>query len=257
MIDIHSHILPGIDDGSKTIEESIEILKQAEQNGVTDIILTPHYMLGSEYVVNNEDKRKLLTKLKRYVKKEGLNVNLYLGNEVFVENDMPRLKQEKEIATLNNSNYLLFELPLNYRYNGVDEVLFELGCKGYVPVLAHPERYGFIKEDPRRIEDLIDKGAIIQCNMGSFLGKYGRHAKDTAILFLKHHMISFVASDIHHTRNKFYEEIEEVKEVMRKYVSEEEIDNLFTNNAKKILDKEIVSSDKYKPIKKGIFRKWK
>ena len=79
MIDIHSHILPGIDDGSKSIEESIDILKQASENGVTDIIVTPHYMLGSEYIVNNEDKRKLLTKLKRYAKKEGLEINLYLG----------------------------------------------------------------------------------------------------------------------------------------------------------------------------------
>lgn len=257
MIDIHTHILPGIDDGSRTIEESISILRQAEKNGVTDIILTPHYILGSEYIVNNENKRKLLTKLKRYAKKEGLDINLYLGNEVFVENNMPKLKEEKEIATLNNSNYILFELPLNYRYNGIDEVLFELGCKGFIPVLAHPERYGFIKEDPRRIEDLIDKGAIIQCNLESFLGKYGRHAQTNAILFLKHHMISFIGSDVHHSKNKFYDDIEDVKDIMRKYISEEEIEDLFTNNAKKIFEKEIIDSPDYKPIKRGIFHKWK
>ncbi len=257
MIDIHSHILPGIDDGSRTIEESVELLKQAEKNGVTDLIVTPHYMLGSDYEANNETKRKLLTKLKRYAKKEGLNINLYLGNEVFVENNMPGMIKDKKITTLNNSHYLLFELPLNYRYNGVEEVLFELGCKRYTPVLAHPERYGFIKEDPRRIERLIDKGAVLQCNLESFLGKYGKHAKKTAILLLKHHMITFIGSDIHHDTNKFYDDINEVKMIMKKYVSESEIEDLFVNNAKKILNKEEISLADYKPIKKGLLTKWR
>lgn len=257
MIDIHSHILPDIDDGSRTIEESMEIIKKASKNGVTDIIVTPHYIVGSDYMVNNADKRKLLNKLKRLAKKEQLPINLYLGNEVFVENEMVDLKKSAEIATLHNSKYLLFELPLNYKYNGIDEVLFTLGCKGFVPVIAHPERYAFIKEDPSQIEKLIDEGALFQCNIGSFLGTYGKKAQETVILLLKHRAITFIASDIHHESNDFYDRIDEAKNIMKKYVSEEEIEDLFENNAKKILNKEIISNANYIPFKKSIFGKWK
>ena len=115
MIDIHSHILPGIDDGSKSFEESMELIRSASSNGVTDIIATPHYIVGSDYMINNEEKRKLLLKLKKQIKKEEIPINLYLGNEVFVENNMLELRKKKEITTLHNSKYLLFELPLNYK----------------------------------------------------------------------------------------------------------------------------------------------
>lgn len=257
MIDIHSHILPGIDDGSRSIEESMELVKKACSNGVTDLIVTPHYMVGSDYIVNNADKKKLLDKLKRRVKKEGLEINLYIGNEVFIENNMVSLKKSKEIAALNNSKYLLFELPLNYTFNGVSDVLFDLRANGIIPVIAHPERYAFVKKDPSVIEDLIDKGALFQSNIGSFLGVYGKKAKETAILLLKHNAISFMGSDIHRKENLFYERINEVKKVLRKYVDDEEIENLFSNNAQKIIDKEIINTKDYIPFKKNIFGKWK
>ena len=250
MIDIHSHILPGIDDGSRSFEESMEIIRSASSNGVTDIIVTPHYIVGSDYMVNNEGKRKLLTKLKKQVKKEEIPINLYLGNEVFVENNMLELRKKKEITTLHNSKYLLFELPLNYKYN-------ELGCNGIIPVIAHPERYAFLKENPSLAIKLIDAGALFQSNIGSFLGIYGKRAQETAILLLKHHAITFVGSDIHHKNKDVYELINKAKKVMRKYVSDEEINLLFEKNAKKILSKKEIKGAKCIPFKKNIFGKWK
>ncbi len=257
MIDIHSHILPGIDDGAKTIKDSMKIIKQAYYNGVTDIIVTPHYMLGSDYVCDNQEKRKLVTKLRLYVKKANIPVSIYLGNEVFVENDMLQLKKDKQIMTLNNSKYLLFELPLNYKYNGLGDVIFNLECNDIIPIIAHPERYSCIKENPSLIEDLIDKGVLFQSNLGSFLGVYGKLAKETAILLLKHHAITFIGSDTHRESNNFYSRIDEVKKIMRKYISEDEIEDLFVNNACKILAKETIRPAKYIPFKKNIFGKWK
>ena len=257
MIDIHSHILPGIDDGSKSFEESMELIRSASSNGVTDIIATPHYIVGSDYMVNNEEKRKLLTKLKKQVQKEEIPINLYLGNEVFVENNMLELRKKKEITTLHNSKYLLFELPLNYKYNGIENLLFELGCKGIIPIIAHPERYAFLKENPSLAIKLIDAGALFQSNIGSFLGIYGKKAEETAILLLKHHAITFVSSDIHHKNKDFYELINKAKKVMRKYVSEEEINLLFEKNAEKILNKKEIKGTKCIPFKKNIFGKWK
>lgn len=257
MIDIHCHILPGIDDGSRTIEESIDIIKKAIDNGVTDIIVTPHYMLGTDYILNNNGKKKVLERLKKYIKVNNLDINVYLGNEVFVENNMPILHKEEEITTLNDSKYLLFELPMNYKFNGLNDVIFNLGCKGYKPVIAHPERYSFIKENPSLAIDLIDKGVLFQSNIGSFLGAYGKKAKETAITLLKHGAISFIASDIHHNTHDFYDRIEECKEIMHKYIQAEEIEDLFINNPKKILNNDIINTPKCTPIKKSIFGKWK
>lgn len=257
MIDIHSHVLPGIDDGSCSFEESIEILKKAYENGVTDLVATPHYIVGSDFTVNNAEKRKLLTKLKRLIKKENIDINIYLGNEVFVENNMSELKKTSKVATINNSKYLLFELPMNYKFNGLDDVIFGLRNKGFIPVIAHPERYAFLKENPSLIENLIDKGALFQSNIGSFIGSYGKKSKEVALLFLKHHAITFIGSDTHHTKNIFFDSIDEIKELMRKYISEEEIEDLFINNARKVLNKELIEVANYTHIKKGLFGKWK
>ena len=257
MIDIHSHILPGIDDGSRSMDESIEILKSAQICGVTDIIVTPHYIAGSKYTANNEEKKELLKSLKKEVKKRNIDINIYLGNEVFVENNMLELKEKGEISTLNNTKYLLFELPLNYEFNGIEDLIFNLRCKKIIPIIAHPERYSFLKKNPKLIEDLIDAGALFQSNIGSFLGTYGREAKDTVMLFLKHNMITFISSDVHRRNNNFYKKLNELKEILKKYIDEEEINNLLGENARKILNKEIIEVASYTPIKKGLFGKWK
>lgn len=257
MIDIHSHILPGIDDGSRSMDESIEILKRAKLCGVTDIIVTPHYIAGSKYITNNEEKKELFKSLKKEIKKRKIDINLYLGNEVFVENNMLELKEKGNISTLNNTRYLLFELPLNYEFNNLEDLLFNLRCKKIIPIIAHPERYAFLKKNPSLIQDLIDAGALFQSNIGSFLGTYGSDAKDTVMLFLKHNMITFIASDVHRRNNNFYERIEELKVILRKYISEEEINNLLGENARKILNKEVIEVSSYTPIKKGFFGKWK
>lgn len=257
MIDIHSHILPDIDDGARTIEESMEIIKNASKNGVTDLIVTPHFILGSDYEANNVTKRKLITKLKRQITKEKLPINIYMGNEVFVENDMLKLKTDGLISTLNNSRYLLFELPLNDNYIGVNDILFSLSCKNYTGVIAHPERYAIVKKDPSVVLQFIEHGALVQCNIGSFFGHYGSKAKDAAFLLLKHHAISFIGSDIHHSYSDYYDKIEELKRLMRKYVTEEEIEDLLVNNAKKVINNEIILEPKVVPFKKNIFGKWK
>ncbi len=257
MVDIHAHILPGIDDGSRSMDESIEILRKAQSCGVTDIIVTPHYIAGSNYIVNNVDKRNLLQSLKRELKKRNIDIKLYLGNEVFVENNMLELKEKGEISTLHNSNYLLFELPLNYEFNGVEDVIFNLRCKKIIPIIAHPERYTYLKKNPSLVKDLIDAGAYLQSNIGSFLGVYGKEAKELAILFLKHNMITFIGSDIHRRNHNYYERIDELKSVLKKYITEEEINNLLGENARKVLNKEIIEETSYTPIKKGLFRKWK
>ena len=137
MKDMHCHLLYGIDDGSESIEESIEIIENASKQGITDIIITPHYIYNSNYICNNKDKTKLFNKLKREIKKKKIDINLYLGNEIYICNNLIELIKKKEVATLNKSRYILIEFPLNNMYSNSKELIFELVRNGYVPVLMY------------------------------------------------------------------------------------------------------------------------
>lgn len=196
--DLHSHLLYGIDDGCKTIEESLSLLKKMSAAGVKDIIITPHYIENSKYVFNNESKEKLFTILKNEVKFEKIDVNLYLGNEVFYTDHFVELIESGEVQTLNNSKYLLFELPMHNHYQGASEVLSELISHGYVPILAHPERYKEFQENPDVAEEFLRMGVLLQGNYTSLFGKYGRGPKKLLKYYIKKGWISFLGSDAHH-----------------------------------------------------------
>ena len=106
--DLHCHLLPGIDDGSKTIEESIETLRRAEKEGVTEIVLTPHYIENTRYNCNNKNKKELFEKLESAMQEAGIDIKLYLGNENYMSENFVELLKNREIMTINNSRYLLF-----------------------------------------------------------------------------------------------------------------------------------------------------
>ena len=161
-IDIHNHILYGIDDGSKSLEESIEILKQHKEMGFKDIVVTPHYIENSKYTTNNKEKEKILKTLKDKVK----GINLYLGNEVFINNNLEELLKKQEISTINNSRYLLIEFPMNQKLKTITNTIYELKIKGIIPVIAHPERYEYVKKDI----NIVDEWR--RCTPSSKLWKY-------------------------------------------------------------------------------------
>lgn len=257
MIDIHSHIIPNIDDGSKSIEESLHIISYASKCGVSDIVCTPHFILGSVYNADNSKKQKLFDELKTEVKKLNIPVNLYLGNEVFVENDMLSLLTDKKITTINDSKYLLFELPMNNEFNGIRELIFNLQVNGYIPILAHPERYTHFHTNPQIIMDLKEQGVLFQCNVGSFYGHYGKSCKDMFIMLLKHHMINFISSDTHYDAHKFYEQMQLLKTDLKKYISDDEIEELLNKNAQCVLENQKLQPRESTKIEKTIFGHWK
>ncbi|MBP3920689.1 MAG: hypothetical protein J6D28_03895 [Bacilli bacterium] len=237
-IDIHSHILYGIDDGSKSIEDSIKILKQQENLGFTDIILTPHYIENSKYKANNKDKEKLLNVLKNELKKQNININLYLGNEVYINNNIMNLLCDNEIKTLNGSNYLLIELPLCSSCENAVDIVYELKINGITPIIAHPERYKFIQDDISKIDVFIDEGALFQANYGSILGIYGNKAKKTVKKLLKNDSISFLGTDIHYPNSKIYSEMDNIVKKISKIIGTDKLKELAYTNAIKILNNE-------------------
>jgi len=243
MKDMHNHILFSIDDGSKSIESSIKMLKNAEQNGIDEMILTPHYIYNSNYNANNKKKLELLEELKKKCAEEGINIKLYLGNEVWADEGLPELIKKGEIRTLNNSRYILIEFPLHNEDKRARNIIFELISHNYVPVIAHPERYDYLKKDPEKVQEYISLGALLQGNYMSLLGKYGSNAKKTLKYYVKKGYITFFGSDMHRDTDDF--KSDKFKKVLWKLVKKDQqkFDDLYFGNIAKIINNEEIEKD--------------
>ena len=203
MIDFHTHILYGIDDGCKTIEESINILKKYEKENIKHIVLTPHYIENSDFSANNEIKEEILKKLKDKIKEENINVTLYLGNEIYITDNILELIEKNEIKTINDSKYILVEFPFINESSNTSDFIHNLILSGYIPVIAHPERYEYFS-DISKIDQLLNLGAKLQINKDSLFGKYGKEPKKIVKKLLKERKVFIVGSDIHHETTKIY-----------------------------------------------------
>lgn len=237
MIDIHCHVMPEVDDGSKSLKETIKMFKNAKRSGITDMILTPHYIRETKYCFNNDTKERLLEILQEAIRREELDLNIYLGNEAYIDMELPELVESGEVATLAGSQYLLIELPVGFEDKSAGDVIFNLKKMGITPIIAHPERYEYIQERPGEIIKYLDLGCLLQGDYLSLFGKYGKKAAKTLKLLLKNDKITFLASDIHHEYHdyKLKDAQKKVKHIVR---SKEKVEELFTKNSQKILNNE-------------------
>lgn len=228
MIDIHTHILFDVDDGCNTIEESLKLLKQAELHGVTDLIFTPHCSERRGYELN---EKKLLTnfqKLRDLAKKETVKINLYLGMEIDDERSMLKRINNGAFRTLNNTNYIL--LDFGYSNIDIDEILYEVIIKGYIPVVAHPERYR--NKDIDLIKKWKQTGALIQLDSDSLFDD--KQTKKAFKEIIRLELADFVASDSHGQLDS-YSNFKKAFEYVSKKNSKEYASLLFKGNAKKLL----------------------
>lgn len=233
MKDIHSHLLPGIDDGSKSIDESIKLLKQMEECGVTDLVLTPHYIVDSKYNCKPDMKRIIYKQLLEEVRKNNINIKLYLGNEIFLDDDLLSLVREGEVETINNSRYLLIEFPMvNFPTKAIN-VFSELIYSGYKIILAHPERYLYIQKNIKILDEFKEMGVLFQGNYESLCNKYGYGSKKTLIKLLKKGYISFLAGDIHHEVNL---DLNKLEKKLKKYIDTTKIEQLLNTNIDKVIN---------------------
>ena len=233
MIDFHSHILPGIDDGSRNIEQSILMVNEAKDAGFTKIISTSHYM-ENHYECDAKKRRQLIRQLQENVE----NIELYLGNEIYITNNMIELLSNGQASSINNTKYVLFEFPLIATKPMNDkEVIYRLVENGYVPVIAHPERYPFIQENPDYLFELEDMGVLFQSNYGSIIGMYGIKAKKTLKKLLKNDLISFFGSDVHRPE-QVYNKMPKIIKKLKKIISDDKFEELSEINPQKVLNNE-------------------
>lgn len=239
MTDIHCHLLFNVDDGSKSIEESIKIISDMKSFGYKDIIITPHYISNSNYSSSKTNNQKILEEIKSELKKENILVNLYLGNEIYIDYDILDLLKENFVSSLNNSHYLLIELPMSGVFEGYIDVFKELMSYGYKIILAHPERYYAFQNDFNKAYELSNIGILFQSNLDSITGGYGKGAKKMMKRLLKEDMISFLATDIHHIKCD-YTKWEKARKKALKYISSDQLEKLVDINPKKVIfDEEI------------------
>jgi len=236
MIDVHSHLIPNIDDGVQSFEEAKNTLKKLENLGFEKIIITPHYIRGTAYNKNNLEKYQLLLKLKEIIKKENINLELFLGNEIFLDENILKELKKGNCCSLNSGKYVLIEIPRNDEILKLDEIIFELKNKGLVPIMAHPERYMVIKQNYEILDKWLDQGMILQINYESILGKYGKESEKLVKYILKNNKASLIGTDIHHEGSMFFNNFLKCKKKIIKLIGEEKFMELTEINPEKILN---------------------
>lgn len=198
--DIHSHLLPELDDGVNSVEESLEILKEMQQLGYQKVITTPHIM--SEVYPNTSGQiREQLEVMRQAIEEEGLAIELEAAAEYYLdEGFMELLKTPGELLTFGGK-YLLFEMPFMNKPVFWKQAVYQIRQLGLQPVLAHPERYIFLQQDPSLVDELLEQQVLLQLNLNSLAGKYSKEARKCAEMLVERQVISFAGSDCHHIQH--------------------------------------------------------
>ena len=241
MIDFHTHILPNIDDGSRSIEETFNLIKEAKNVGFEAIISTSHYI--EEYYETNAPEREVwINAIYENLQAKNIDINLYLGNEIYLSENIIKLLEEGKASTINDTSYVLFEMPLNAEPMNLYDVIYEMMQYKLVPILAHPERYSFVQKEPELIYDLIEKGVLMQANFGSILGIYGEKAQMIVRKFFESNMIHFLGTDVHR-QNSIYPKVPEALVEITKIIGDEKVKELTKINPRLVLHNKKIEID--------------
>ena len=241
MIDIHSHLIPGVDDGSQSLEESLSLLKQAEQDGITELITTPHFMKNGEFRTKAPELVQRFNELKQVYKGP---IKLHLGNELYIHPDLPELLEKGEVLTLAESETILVEFPFQDYKDEYDEILYELALR-YRVIIAHPERYSYVQDDPNFCLRWLNEGYYLQANQNSLFKK---ETKKVLISMIEHGFVSFVASDAHNEHRPCV--LSESREFLAKEFGNTIAFQLIEENPRKILSNEKILQCHGKKIQK-------
>ena len=234
MIDIHSHVLPMIDDGAKSVEMALDMLVQAYEDGTDEIVFTPHFAIDYNYINPKEKIEGLFEDLKRIIEHERIPIKVYLGTEYLMSSISSFREHVQEIRTMNDTSYLLIEFFFDVKEEDMLKLVDEVLNHNFIPIIAHAERFKAIQLSISLAKTLIEKGCVLQMNKGSVLGEFGPYAKETAFDLLERHYYSFVGSDTHHPikRNA---KMKEAYRLICHYFGLHYADDIFYYNAKDML----------------------
>ena len=235
MIDIHTHILPNIDDGADSLEEAYEMALMAVRSGVEALAATPHSNQGMGIMDHERRKQEqAFQDLEQALLREKVPLKLYRGMEIWSSIDMVEKIQSGKLITLNETPYVLIEFAFDEEPWWIEAIIDELQGAGLVPILAHPERYFCVQEDPKLLSEWRMQGAQAQMNKGSILGRFGREIERTAEILLKNHLFTCIASDAHHAYIRTTD-MKELEYYLQRHYSLTEQERLLKQNPLSIL----------------------
>ena len=235
MFDLHSHILRGLDDGAKSLEEAVEMIRIAAEDGTRAILATPHSKDVQEASAH-QAVRSRSEELQEEAKRNGIDIEILLGMENHLTPDLLDLVEKGEGYTINGSKYILVELPFALYPDYASEVLFRLQLKGFTPLIAHPERQDSIQSDPTIMESLVERDMLGQVTAGSILGKFGPEVMKSAHTLLKRNLVHVIASDAHRPSGPRIPGMAEAVEHTAKIVGRERAEAMVTSTPKAILE---------------------
>lgn len=256
MIDIHSHMLPGVDDGARSMDDALAMAEMAARSGVKIMAVTPHSNQPGAYQ-NYESKALRVTyrELKAAIAQEQIPLQLARGMEIFATGDIDSKVEQGELIPLNKSRYYLVEFAFDISPRFIEESLLKILRLGKVPVIAHPERYYCVQDHPDYLYRWRKMGALAQMNKGSIFGRFGEYSGRTAQILLEHRMVNCIASDAHGTKART-PDMREIKKFLDRHYSEDVGRLLLHVNPKCILmDKRLPRQAEPIPVNEKI-RDW-
>ena len=200
MIDLHTHILPGLDDGARDLEEAVAMARMAARDGIKTAVATPHFFRDGQELLDAGKISRKRAELQSAIDRERIPLKILTGAEVHVSHDLlSKVMRYRKHLMLNNSSYLFIEFPMDHIFRGVKNLVFELMTEGIYPIITHPERNTVFQRNPGLLFELAEMGVLLQMNSGSLTGAYGSLVRKTSLEFLRLRMVHFLASDCHST----------------------------------------------------------
>lgn len=250
MIDLHCHILAGIDDGAQTDNDSLAMARAAVQEGITTIIATPHHKNG-RYENPKQDILLKVAELNMRLQAEKIDLQILPGQEPAISGEFAEDFDNGQIMTLNGTHYVFVELPSNHVPRYTEKMLYDLQLKGLIPVIVHPERNQEIHERPEMLHKLVEKGALAQLTAGSVCGKFGKKIKSFSEQLIEANLVHFIASDAHNVTSRAFH-LGQAYDLVEKHYGVDMV-YLFSENAELLVEGMNVYKEQPQRVKKKRF----
>ena len=253
MIDVHSHILPGLDDGPQSLEEALQMCALACADGIEMIVATPH-MLNGIYEVRQEDIFVAVEQLNESCREKGLNVVILPGADTYVDKDLPKLLEAGQLMTVGNrGRHLMLELPEETVPSQLADLLFELQLMGVTPVISHPERNFAIQQDIGLLHRLVEAGNLTQITAGALTGHFGRVVQQCCLEIVTAGLAHLMASDAHDARRR-KPQLSHGRGILEQFLGTEEAEQMTCIRGRLLIEGKYVPVPEAQPLtKKGFF----
>lgn len=248
MIDIHAHIIPGVDDGPETIEEAVRMLEDAAEQGITHIYATSHAK-SPQYDVSVEQIKSGVALLREAVEANDIKINILHGQEIRIHPKLLEDLVEGKALPLGDSQYVLVEFPTREIPDYAETVFEKMLSNNYVPIIAHPEKNRPLMDKPELLYKFVKQGCLSQVTTGSLAGHFGSKIKDTALSFIRHQLVHCIGSDVHNLTSRPLLYNEGINELDKKGLSKQ-ADILIENNFRIQEGKLVIVQEPMKPAKK-------